>query len=147
VKDKSYRQFPLGQDVGRFLRAKRLERGVRPDTNRSYESVLRLLTLRHADFGTLEPFAHPQEGPELIHEFLDHYWGDAGEATMRQRMSVLASFFEWAYRTDRISADPMRRLQRPKRRNTGRHGHGCPRRTWPGSCPRRRRCATRPESC
>lgn len=119
ARDKSYRQYPIGQDVGRFLRAKRLERNVTPDTVRSYEGVLRLLTLRHADMNTLEPFAHPQNGPELLHDFLENHWGDADEATRRQRMSILASFFEWAYRTDRVSANPIGRMQRPRRRQKG----------------------------
>jgi integrase/recombinase XerC len=119
ARDKSYRQFPIGQDVGRFLRAKRLERDVTPDTVRSYEGVLRRFTLRHADMDSLEPFAHPQNGPELLHEFLDHHWGEADEATRRQRMSVLASFFEWAYRTDRVAANPIGRMQRPRRRQKG----------------------------
>jgi integrase/recombinase XerC len=38
---------------------------------------------------------------------------------MKHRMSVLASFFEWAYRTDRLSANPMGRVQRPRRRKLG----------------------------
>jgi site-specific recombinase XerC len=119
ARDKSYRAYPIGQEVGRFLRAKRVERGARPSTILSYESVLAKFTLRHADMDSLEPFEHPQNGPELLHDFLDHYWGEADEATQRQRMSVLASFFEWAYRTDRVSADPIRRMQRPRRRKTG----------------------------
>jgi integrase len=118
MKDTRYRAVPLGELVGRFLRSKR-GAGARPDTIRSYEGVLRLFALRHADFDSLEPFAHPQDGPELILDFLDLHWGDADESTRRHRISVLASFFEWAYRTDRISADPIRRLERPKRRKHG----------------------------
>jgi site-specific recombinase XerD len=119
VRDKSYRAFPIGSEVRRFLQAKRIERHVSPATIESYEGVLAKFALRHADFESLEPFAHPQEGPSLIIEFLDHYWGDADEATMKHRMSVLGSFFEWAYRTDRISANPMGRVQRPRKRKVG----------------------------
>lgn len=119
AKDKSYRQFPIGQMVGSFLRAKRVERGVTPNTIRSYETVLRLFTLRFADFEDLERFAHPQEGPELVHDFLEHYWGEAEPATRWQRRAVLDSFFEWAYRTDRVASNPMGRMQRPRRRGRG----------------------------
>jgi hypothetical protein len=119
VKNKAYRAFPLGSEVRRFLQAKRIERSVRPATIDSYESVLAKFAFRHADLESLEPFSHPQEGPALIIEFLDHHWGDADEATMKHRMSVLGSFFEWAYRTDRITANPMGRVQRPRRRKLG----------------------------
>lgn len=48
VKDKGYRRFPLGQDVGRFLRTLRVE-GKSPNTLLSYETVLAALTIDHAD--------------------------------------------------------------------------------------------------
>jgi integrase/recombinase XerC len=119
VKNKAYRAFPLGSEVRRFLQAKRIERSVRPATIDSYEGVLAKFAFRHADLESLEPFSHPQEGPALIIEFLGHHWGDADQATMKHRMSVLGSFFEWAYRTDRVSANPMGRVQRPRRRKVG----------------------------
>jgi hypothetical protein len=46
--DKSYRRFPLGEDVGRFLRAKRVE-GAKPNTLVTYEHALRPLVLDHRD--------------------------------------------------------------------------------------------------
>jgi hypothetical protein len=115
VRDKSYRKFPIGEEWGRFLRAKRLA-SCAQNTLLSYETVGRLLTLRYADFDSLEPFAERETGVELVLDFIDRYWGEADEATRRQRLAVLASFFEWAYRTDRISADPMRKIERPRRR-------------------------------
>jgi integrase len=117
VRDKSYRQYPLGQEWGRFLRSKRLA-GCSENTLLSYETVGRLFTLRHADFEALEPFA-TTDGPELVLDFIERNWGDADEATRMQRFAVLASFFEWAYRNDRISADPMRKIERPRRRHKG----------------------------
>jgi site-specific recombinase XerD len=80
--------------------------------------VGRLFALRHADFHSLEPFAE-QAGPELLLDFLDHYWGDADPGTLDQRTAVLRSFFDWAYRTDRISADPMRKVEKRRRRRQG----------------------------
>lgn len=118
MKDKSYRKFPIGQEWGRFLRAKRASRR-RPLTLESYETVGRRFTLRFADFDSLEPFAAKGTGPELILDFLDHHYGAAAEATYTQREEVLRSFFEWAYRTDRISADPMRKVERARRRQEG----------------------------
>jgi integrase len=118
VKDKSYRKYPVGQEWGRFLRAKRMS-GRRENTLVSYETVARLFALRFADFASLEPFTAKETGPELILDFLDLYWGEADEDTLDQRTKVLRSFFEWAYRVDRISADPMRKIEKPRRRRRG----------------------------
>jgi integrase/recombinase XerC len=115
VRDKSYRQFPIGQEWGRFLRAKRMA-GCAENTLHSYETVGRMFTLRHADFHSLEPFAAKETGPELILDFLEHFWGDANPNTLDQRTAVLRSFFEWAYRTDRITDDPMRKVEKRRRR-------------------------------
>ncbi len=117
MRDKSYRQHPLGQEWGRFLRAKRLA-GCQPNTLLSYETVGRLFTLRYADFDSLEPFAG-KEGPELVLDFLERNWGDADPQTLDQRTNVMRSFFEWAYRVDRISADPMRKIEKRRRKQRG----------------------------
>lgn len=118
VRDKSYRQFPLGQEWGRFLRSKRMA-GCAENTLLSYETVGRLFALRHADFDSLEPFAAKETGPELVLDFLDNYWGDADADTLDQRTAVMRSFFEWAYRVDRISADPMRKVEKRRRKRQG----------------------------
>lgn len=119
VKNKAYRQFPIGQEAGRFLRAKRVERDVRPNTVDSYEGVLAKLAL-HYPYLELEAFTERGRGPELLIDFLDHYWGDASLETRRHRMAVLASFFEWAYRHDRVTSDPMRKIARPKKKRGAR---------------------------
>jgi integrase len=117
MRDKSYRQHPLGQEWGRFLRAKRLA-GCQPNTLLSYETVGRLFALRYADFDSLEPFAG-KEGPELVLDFLERNWGEADRNTLDQRTKVMRSFFEWAYRVDRISADPMRKIEKRRRKQQG----------------------------
>ena len=48
VRDKSYRRYELGQEVGRFIRTMRTERKAKA-TRDSYEFVLRLLVLDHRD--------------------------------------------------------------------------------------------------
>ena len=82
-KDKAYRAFPLGQEVGRFLRAKRMERGIRPNTVRSYEGVVAKFTLHYPDKEIVE-FAGP-DGAAMIIDFLVFYWADADDETIRQR--------------------------------------------------------------
>ena len=91
VKDKSYRRYPLGEDVGRFLRAPRVERRS-VNTRESYETVLRRLVLDHRDFESLERFCE-SDGYDLLIDFLDRHWGDSSGDTIGQRAAVLRSFF------------------------------------------------------
>jgi integrase len=114
MRDRSYRQFPIGQEWGRFLRAKRLATR-RPLTLESYEGVGRRFTLYFAHVETLERFTE-SDGAELILDFFDHFYGESEDATKVQRLAVLSSFFEWAYRNDRVSRDPMRKIEKPRRK-------------------------------
>lgn len=118
--DKSYRKYALGQDVGRFLRAKRVE-GASASTLESYEHTLRLFTLDHADL-TLEAFSERPDAIDLLYDFLGKWWEDASASTLRVRASALRSFFNWA--EDRIGSNPGRRLKSPKRsRRASRRAH------------------------
>jgi hypothetical protein len=92
--DKSYRKYPLGQLVGRYMRAIQFEDKAE-NTRLSYEPVLRLFVLYFADYDSLEPFAGVG-GLDLLYEFLSHHWGDSSAATKRQRGAILRSFFAWA---------------------------------------------------
>jgi site-specific recombinase XerD len=121
LRDKSYRRYPVGQEVGHFLRTLRVA-GRSKNTLESYETVLCLLTLERLDLQSLEQFAAPS-GVDLLYAFLDKYWGDSADATMEQRCRVLASFFGWSYTTERISRDPSKSLVPPRRRPTERRAH------------------------
>ncbi len=57
------------------------------------------------------PTRSSAEEPELLLDFLDEFYGDADEASRTHRLAVLASFFDWAYRSERISRDPRRRIE------------------------------------
>jgi hypothetical protein len=90
MKDKSYRRYPLGEDVGRFLRALRVERRSL-NTRESYETVLRRLVLDHRDFDALERFCEP-DGYDLLIDFLDRWWGDSrrhDRSTRSRRQELL----------------------------------------------------------
>lgn len=122
VRDKSYRRYPIGQEVGHYMRALAVERKA-PSTRDSYETVLRLLALYFRDYPDLSPF-NERGGEEGLSAFLAHYWGDAADATMYQRFQVLAAFFDWAERTDRITRNPMRRMRTSRQnRRTRRRAH------------------------
>jgi integrase/recombinase XerC len=109
--DKSYRRFPLGEDVGRFLRAKRVE-GAKPNTIVTYEHALRLLVLDHRDLNLAE--FGGVGGTDLLYDFLAKWWGEASLATLHVRAAAVKSFFSWAEDTDRIEKNPARRLKTPK---------------------------------
>jgi integrase len=128
VRDKSYRRYPIGQDVGHYLRALRVARRS-PNTIESYETVLRLLALDHRDFASLERFAEA-DGVDLLVAFLDKYWGDSADATLEQRGRVLASYFGWALATGRVTRDPTVTLTLPKRRDTRRRAHALDEIRW-----------------
>jgi integrase len=122
VKDKTYRRYPIGQEVGHFLRAKRVGRRTQ-STIDAYETVLRLLTLDHRDFDSLEHFNGP-EGTDYLYTFLDKYWGDAADATMEQRIRILHSFGKWAELVGKTSKNFARHIEiQPRKEQVAR-------RTW-----------------
>ena len=112
VKDKSYRQFPLGQEVGRFLRYLKVE-GKAQATLTSYETVLAALTIDHADLEITD--FQERGGGDLLIDFLDQRWGTSSRETLHHRVAVLRSFFGWALRTGRIERDPTIAIRTPKR--------------------------------
>jgi integrase len=117
VLDKSYQELPIGREVKEFLRAKKHE-GCAANTLLSYESTLARLARFYAFFDDLEPFADRVGGPGLVYDFLEHHWGESDEDTLFQRRSAVASFFEWAYRVDRVAANPFAKMGKRKRKHT-----------------------------
>lgn len=50
-------------------------------------------------------------------------WGNSSPGTRRKVLSVFSSFFRWAARFDRVGANPMDRIDRPRRKRAERHSH------------------------
>jgi site-specific recombinase XerD len=115
VKDKSYRRSPVGEEVGRFLRARRWE-GLAANSLSAYETVLARFAYRHADFEALSEFCSPL-GTEYVREFLETEWGSAASATKAQRTAIVHSFFKWAAGERRIPYDPTTPIRAPKAHN------------------------------
>jgi site-specific recombinase XerC len=112
VKDKTYRG-PRARPRGRrFLRYLKVE-GKSTNTLRSYETVLRALTLDHADLEITD--FQERGGGDLLIDFLDERWGTSSRETLHHRVAVLRSFFGWALRTGRIERDPTTAIRTPKR--------------------------------
>lgn len=118
VKDKSYQRYPVGAEVGRYLRALRFS-GAAKNTIDTYELVLAKLAIEHDDFESLERFS-PSVGTTCLREFLETHWGDLAPATRRNRLAAVRSFFKWAREEGRISADPTLPIKGPRARNVER---------------------------
>jgi integrase len=121
VRDKSYRAAPLGQEVGRFLRYAATSRDFSPRSVNDYESMLAPFAAEHAHL-ELADF-DGAAGAERVLEFVARRWGDAAPGTRRKAFAVLSSFFGWAVKFDRIAANPVLRLDRPRKRGVERHAH------------------------
>lgn len=115
VKDKSYRRSPVGQHVGRFLRAMRWQ-DLADNTLNSYETTLARLSVDHDDFADgLAGFCTPV-GTEYLREFLDRHWADSAPATRANRLAAVHSCFQWAMGEGIIPFDPSAPIKSPGRR-------------------------------
>lgn len=118
VKDKAYRQTPIGLEAGRYIRWKRNEWGATPETLRDYEAIVAKLSLFHADL-ELCAFA-PPDGTEQLRTCWDHFWGERSARTRAKVRSVWVDFFDWAVRERGLAGNPARALAAPKKREVKR---------------------------
>jgi len=121
MRDKAYREAPLGQEVGRYLRYMRSAKDAAPRTLHDCESTLARFAAEHAhlelaDFGTVE-------GSERVLDFVARHWENAAPGTRRKAFATLSSFFGWAYRFEKIASNPVHRIDRPRKRGVERHAH------------------------
>jgi site-specific recombinase XerC len=114
LKNKAYRRFPVGQEVGRYLRHLRWSDAA-ANTLDTYEIALSRLAVDFADFETLDRFAAP-DGAELVEEFLERHWGEAAPATRAGRLSAVKSFFQWAVDNGRLAFNPAAKIKAPRGR-------------------------------
>ena len=116
VKGKSYRAFPLGQEAGHYLRAKR--KRLTAESYRDYESCLDKLARYFADLelGDFEP----PVGTERLEEFLDFQWGERTGRTYNKNLSILRDFFKFHVLRKRLHGDPTLPIERAKKRGVHR---------------------------
>jgi integrase/recombinase XerC len=110
VKDKRYRETPVGATVWRYLTAARYG-GLMPASYESYESVLSRLALAHDDLDCVQVFC---EQPDLLEEFLYMNWGTASENTRAHRYRVLNVFCGWCVEKGEMPFNPMRGIRKPR---------------------------------
>lgn len=110
IRDKSYRQYPLGQDAARFLRARR--KRLTPASYRDYESILDKFAryFMHAELAEFDA----SDGVDRLETFLDEQWGAREPRTYNKALSVMHSFFVWQVMRGAVSTDPTLRIERAK---------------------------------
>jgi integrase/recombinase XerC len=116
MKNKRYRASPIGEQVGRYMRAQRWG-GASDNTLRSYEHTLSRLGL---------DFAHKQLGDltvDDVRDFLDEHWGTSEPATRAQRLAAVRSFFNWAVEEGRCLTSPVQSIKAPKVVNRERNAY------------------------
>jgi integrase len=113
VKDKSYRAYPLGGEAGHYLRWKRGR--LTASSYRDYESCLDKLARHFADLELVD--FEPPVGTERLEEFLDTQWGEGAARTYNKNHSILTDFFEWAFLKGKLHGNPVRAIQKRKKRD------------------------------
>lgn len=112
VRDKSYRQFPMGEEAGHYLRFKR--KRLTTSSYRDYESCLDKLARDFPDLQITD--FEPPVGTERLEEFLDDRWGRQAPRTYNKNLSVLGDFFKWAVLKDKLHGDPTLPIERARSR-------------------------------
>jgi site-specific recombinase XerC len=113
MKDKSYRAFPLGQEAGQYLRAKR--KRLTAESYRDYEACLDKLARYFADLEIAD--LEPPIGTERLEEFLDYQWGARAPRTMNKNLSILRDFFKFQVLRGNLHGDPTLAIERAKSRD------------------------------
>jgi len=116
VRDKSYQQLALGQDVAAYLRTKR--KRLTPSSFRDYEGGLDkfcryFLDLQLSDF-------EPPVGTRRLEEFLDAQWGGREPRTLNKNLSIVRDFFKWAVLRGEMHGDPTLPIERARSRGVHR---------------------------
>jgi integrase/recombinase XerC len=113
VKDKTYLEFPLGQEVAGYLRVKR--KRLTESSYRDYEASLDkfvryFMDLELADF-------EPPIGTRRVEEFLDAQYGAKAPRTHNKNLSILADFFKHKVIRGELHGDPTTGVERARSRD------------------------------
>lgn len=107
VATRAYRDTPVGDVVGRYIRWFRNEWGATPATVRNYEAPLARMALTLADRELIEVTT------EDLRDVID-LWADRAPRTRARITSIFHSFWGWCEREGRIAISPAARILRPR---------------------------------
>jgi len=116
VRDKSYQQYPLGQDAAAYLRAKR--KRLTDASYRDYEGGLDKFVRYFMDL-QLDDF-EPPVGTGRVEEFLDHQYGSGAPRTYNKNLSILKDFFRHHMLRGALQGDPTLAVERARSRQVHR---------------------------
>lgn len=113
TRDKSYRAYPIGADVGAYMRWK--SGNLTDSSKRSYESILAALARNFLDLELSD--LEPPIGTERMEEFLDAHCGALTPGTYNNYHAILSDFFKWACIKGKLHGNPMLGILRRKKRD------------------------------
>jgi site-specific recombinase XerC len=116
MKNKTYRQFPIGQEIGGYLRANKPR--FETTTYNTYESTLDKLARFFSDLELRD--LEPPIGTERLELFIEETWGDRSARTQAKNISTLKQFFQWAVLQGKLHGDPALAIKPPKKRGVRR---------------------------
>ena len=104
MRDKTYRQTPVGTLVGRYLRWFRNEWGATPASVRDYEAVLARMSLTLADRDVIDVSI------DDLREVID-LWSTNSARTRQKVTSVIRAFWAWAEDQGHIAISPAHKIR------------------------------------
>lgn len=113
VKDKTYQNYPMGQEAAGYLRVKR--KRLTDSSHRDYERGLDKLARYFPDL-QLEDF-EPPIGTQRIEEFLDTQYGDGSPRNYNKNLSIIKDFFRFQILRGRLHGDPTLAIERARARD------------------------------
>ena len=110
IKDKSYEDLPLGQDVKGYLRVKK--KRLTAQSQDAWEIVLARM-VRAFPGMRVEDF-EPPRGTELIEQFMDDAWGHLSGRYQNRNHTILNDFFKFYRQRGRLVGDPMLNIEKAR---------------------------------
>jgi site-specific recombinase XerC len=112
VRDKTYLETPLGQEIAGYLRSRRKRL-----TDASFTEVDCTLDKLARFFPDLElADLEPPVGTVRIEELLEERWGRKAPGTYNKNLSILHMFFHWQATRGNMRGDPTLRIERARKR-------------------------------
>ncbi|MFZ2049777.1 MAG: site-specific integrase, partial [Solirubrobacteraceae bacterium] len=116
MRDKSYQQTPIGEEIAGYLRAKR--KRLTDESYGDYEGTLDKLARYFPDLRIED--LEPPTGTQRVEEFLDAQWGMSAPATYNRNLSIVRDFFKFEILRERLHGDPTLAIERARKRDVHR---------------------------